>query len=341
MILSTNQELRLHLPSNAVDDVAILQGILDNSEKDFLKDKLGAPLYVRLCEYYNGISPDEFFLSVTNGTYTQDAWAELLLNAQRMVANDAMARFAYQQIISVNGAGINVASSEDYNAASEKLLDKGVHGYRKEAMVSLNNLLLLLEDWAQTANTPMPVAEEDDDTQEGDITTLTDPQTVIGEIVSLWQESKYYYLHHDLLIPTCACLQQFIDIYENRDKFIRLLPDLHFIQDEYITDAIGEETLHDLLQSEDKADKRLLRKVRRMMVAYLEERTMVLSIDRVRRQQAHDEAVALKDSVLAMLKAKEESAQEPGTTTEAQPTGEQGFKNNQPGSRIFVSPLLY
>ena len=37
MILLTNQELRLHLPSNAVDEVANLQGMLDNSEKDFLK----------------------------------------------------------------------------------------------------------------------------------------------------------------------------------------------------------------------------------------------------------------------------------------------------------------
>lgn len=35
MILFTNQELRLQIPSNAVDEVANLQGMLDNSEKDF------------------------------------------------------------------------------------------------------------------------------------------------------------------------------------------------------------------------------------------------------------------------------------------------------------------
>ena len=41
MILSTTKELRLHIPSNAIDEISSLQGILDNSEKDFLRDKLG------------------------------------------------------------------------------------------------------------------------------------------------------------------------------------------------------------------------------------------------------------------------------------------------------------
>ena len=58
MILSTNQELRLILPSNAVDEIANLQGVLDNSEKDFLQDKLGKPLYTRLCEYYTTLGGD-------------------------------------------------------------------------------------------------------------------------------------------------------------------------------------------------------------------------------------------------------------------------------------------
>ena len=49
MILSTTKELRLHIPSNAIDEISSLQGILDNSEKDFLRDKLGDSLYNRLC----------------------------------------------------------------------------------------------------------------------------------------------------------------------------------------------------------------------------------------------------------------------------------------------------
>ena len=130
-------------------------------------------------------------------------------------------------------------------------------------------------------------------------------------------------------------------MYDNRDKFIRLLPDLRFIQDEYITDAIGEDTLADLLHSTDNADKRLLRRVRRLMVAYLEERTQVLPIDKSRRQQAHDEATALKENIINAIKEKQKAAEETTTTTTDTASSDEGFKNNQDGTRMFVSPLLY
>ena len=53
-----------------------------------------------------------------------------------MVTYDAMSRFAYTQALSINGAGINMASSDDYGTASKDLLDKSVQGYKREAMVS-------------------------------------------------------------------------------------------------------------------------------------------------------------------------------------------------------------
>ena len=344
MILSTIQELRLHLPSNAVDEVALLQGVLDNSEKDFLLDKLGTSLYDRLCEYYSKeTTSDDFFYSITSGTYASDPWAILLLNAQRMIANDAMARYVYQQAVSVNGAGVNVASSTDYAAADTKLIEKGVQGYRKEAMTSLNILLTTLETWAEQINTPAE-ADTDETTDDADTTdsTATAAHEAIEEIVTLWQESRYYYLHGDLLIPTCAVLQEYLDVYDSRDKFIRLLPDLRFIQDEYITDAIGEDVLATLLHSSADTDKRLLRRVRYLMVAYLEERTQVLPIDKSRRQQAHDEAVALKENIINAIKEKQKATEEATAATTADTaSSDEGYKNNQDGTRMFVSPLLY
>ena len=347
MILSTNKELRLHVPSNAFDEVSLLQGILDNSEKDFLRDKLGTPLYNRLCEYYKlNIDADNFYLAVTNGTYAQHPWQELLLNAQRMIANDTLSRYAYQQLISANGAGVNMAASQDYSVATDKMLDKGVQGFKKEAMVSLNNLLLLLEGWAKLTQ-PMLIDDTATDTTTPKDDTTTEQPTAptedermaeIEEIVNLWQQSEYYYLHHDLLIPTCAILQQYIDIYANRDKFIRLIPDLRFIQDEYITDVLGEDTLNVLLHADDDQSQRMLRKVRRLMVAYLEERTTVLSIDKTRRQQAHNESISLRTSIQSMLKAKQEAEQ---AKAEIAPDDNKGYENNQPGSKIFVPPMLY
>ena len=355
MILSTTKELRLHIPSNAIDEISSLQGILDNSEKDFLRDKLGDSLYNRLCEYYQTISPDDFFMAVSNGEHNQQPWMQLLLMAQRMVTYDAMSRFAYTQALSINGAGINMASSDDYGTASKDLLDKSVQGYKREAMVSLNQMLVMLEGWARKMETPAPIADADTTeplpTETESETSTTEPEDeqhkAIEEISVLWQESQYYYLHHDLLIATCADLQQYLDIYESREKFIRLLPDLHFIQDEYISEAIGEDTVQRLLHTTDPNDKPLLRKVRRLMVAHLEERTTILTIDKARRAAAHNEAIALRTSVLRLMemrKAVDDAnstapTDKPSTNT-TDSTGK-GYENNQPDSKIFVSPLLY
>ena len=354
MILSTTKELRLHIPSNAIDEISSLQGILDNSEKDFLRDKLGDSLYNRLCEYYQTISPDDFYMAVSNGEHSQQPWMQLLLMAQRMVTYDAMSRFAYTQALSINGAGINVASSDDYGTASKDLLDKSVQGYKREAMVSLNQMLVMLEGWARKMEIPVPIdnadtTEPSPTEPEGEPST-TEPEDeqhkAIEEISVLWQESQYYYLHHDLLIATCADLQQYLDIYESREKFIRLLPDLHFIQDEYISEAIGEDTVQRLLHTEDPNDKPLLRKVRRLMVAHLEERTTILTIDKARRAAAHNEAIALRTSLLRLMEmrkavdaANNTPTDKPSTNT-TDSTGK-GYENNQPDSKIFVSPLLY
>lgn len=331
MIILTTKELRLHAPSIAIDDLGSFQGILDNSEKDFLLDKLGAKLYQALCAYYESISPDDFYMDVTNGTYATTPYKVLLLYAQRMVVFDALARFAPQQAVSVNSSGINMASSNDYDTVSDKMLDKSVQGYKKEAMVSLNNLLVLLEGWATPINTAMAVSETTGIDNEADF------RKQIEEIIVLWQESKFYFLHSDLLIPTALTLQQYVDIYDNRDRFIRLLPDLHFIQDEYITEAIGEDLIARLLHSTDPTDQRLLRKVQRLMVAHLKERTTVIAFDKQTRLQAHDDAIALRASILKTIKERSEQSS-PDTDTQS---NNEGYKNNEPGSKIFVSPLLY
>lgn len=354
MILSTTKELRLHIPSNAIDEISSLQGILDNSEKDFLRDKLGDSLYNRLCEYYQTISPDDFFMAVSNGGHSKQPWMQLLLMAQRMVTYDAMSRFAYTQALSINGAGINMASSDDYGTASKDLLDKSVQGYKREAMVSLNQMLVMLEGWARKMETTAPIADagttEPLPTEPEGEPSPTEPEDeqhkAIEEISVLWQESQYYYLHHDLLIATCADLQQYLDIYESREKFIRLLPDLHFIQDEYISEAIGEDTVQHLLHTTDPNDKPLLRKVRRLMVAHLEERTTILTIDKARRAAAHNEAIALRTSVLRLMEMRKAVDAVNNTPTDKPSTNttdstSKGYENNQPDSKIFVSPLLY
>ena len=382
MILFTNQELRLHLPSNAVDDVANLQGMLDNSEKDFLKPRLGASLYDRLSKQYASIEPSVFCDAVGDGTYVNDPWSELLLYAQRMIVNDAMAQNIEKQALSVNGSGINVASSNDYAVATDKQIAQGKESYRQSAMTSLNNLLSLLEGWAKEVNTPMPIetagdsaegSTPSDGSNQGSSSEGTDSgkddateaekklHEAIEEIVTLWQESKYYYYHRDLLFPTCESLQPYLDIYGNRDKFVRLIPDMLFIQSEYLEEAFGEDFIPRLLQA-DENDK-MLKKARQLVAAYLKERTSVISFDKLTRSTAHNDAITVRESIHRLLKkekaekqakldaAKAESAAEGSTPSSSTSNassasssdnkgGSEGYDNNQKGSRIFVTPIL-
>ena len=355
MILFTNQELRLHLPSNALDEIANLQGMLDNSEKDFLKPRLGASLYDRLCKQYASIDPGVFCDAVTDGTYTNDPWNELLLYAQRMIVNDAMAQNIEKQVLSVNGTGINVASSNDFAVATDKQIAGGKESYRQSAMTSLNNMLSLLEGWAKEVNTPMPIEGASGEGTEGST------PTAIEEIVILWQESKYYYYHRDLLFPTCESLQPYLDIYGNRDKFVRLIPDMLFIQSEYLEEAFGEDFIPRLLQA-DENDK-MLKKARQLVAAYLKERTSVISFDKLTRSTAHNDAITVRESIHRLLKKEEAEKQakldaakadnsSEGSTSSSSPSnassvsslgdkdGSEGYDNSQKGSRIFVTPIL-
>ena len=354
MILFTNQELRLHIPSNAVDEVANLQGMLDNSEKDFLKPRLGASLYDRLCKYYASIEPGDFCDTVINGNYTDNPWSELLLYAQRMIVNDAMAQNIEKQALSVNGSGINVASSNDFAVATKDQIAQGKESYRQSAMTSLNNMLSLLEGWAKEVNTPMLIEGAGDGTEGSN--AATEQHRAIEKIVTLWQESKYYYYHKDLLFPTCESLQPYLDIYGNRDKFVRLIPDMRFIQSEYLEEAFGEDFIPRLLQASE--DDKMLKKARQLVAAYLKQRTSVINFDKLTRSLAHDDAITVRESIHRLLKkekaeaqAKLEAANNGNTEGVSSSTSNtscdsasddnnEGYKNNQAGSRIFVTPLL-
>ena len=382
MILFTNQELRLQIPSNAVDEVANLQGMLDNSEKDFLKPRLGASLYDRLCKYYASIEPVDFCDTVINGSYTDNPWSELLVYAQRMVANDAMAQNIEKQVLSINGSGINVASSSDFAVATKDQIAQGKGSFRETAMTSLNNMLSLLEGWAKEVNTPMPIETAGDGTEssnpsdgsnQGSSSEGTDSgndtaaeaekkrHEAIEKIVTLWQESKYYYYHRDLLFPTCESLYPYLDIRDNRDKFIRLIPDMRFIQSEYLEEAFGEDFIPRLLQASE--DDKMLKKARQLIAAYLKERTSVINFDKLTRSTAHNDAITVRESIHRLLKkeeaeaqAKLDAAKADSATESSAPSlstsnassasssdnkdGSEGYQNNQKGSRIFVTPIL-
>lgn len=364
MLITSIQELRLASPAHALDSIDGLVGFIDNSEHDFLEDKLGTPLYEALCKWYDANTVTR--TSVAD--YMTGYWNRLLLMAQRVVAFDALGRAVGMQAISVNNAGINQMVVDDYPKPDEKAVAAYRDTCNREAHVSLNQLLRNLEQW--TAICP---ADEDAPVTDGSSSELT-------EICNLWRSSRYFYLAAQLLIPSATVLQDYLNIYESREKFIQMLPDLHFIQEEQIAPAIGEDFCEVLVALQvsggtvarslaDAADipailRRLLHKLRKIMATLLEGRTTVIKVDKQRKIDAHDEGVRLlgqfcdycqqhQDDILTALGDKEDAYKSSPLYIEPQPApapdaSQSGCKCgcgaddfNRPGMAMHVTmPLL-
>ena len=320
MLITSIQELRLASPTHALDSIDGFVGFIDNSEHDFLEDKLGTPLYNALCQWYDNNPATRS----TVADYQTGYWNRLLLLAQRVVAFDALGRAIGMQAISVNNAGINQMIAEDYPAPDKngKTIDLYRDTCTKEAHAALNQLLRQLEQWCKE-----PVPE--------DGSVLADFVSEKEEIVTKWKQSRYYYLAAALLIPSCETLQAYLNIYDSREKFIQLLPDLQFIQEEIIGNSIGEDLLKvvidfardgklpaavpDASASGTAAPpsvagipiealteptlSRLLHRLRKAMAALLVGRTSVLKYTKEQKIQAHDDGVRMLQNVTDYLRS--------------------------------------
>lgn len=300
MIITTIEELRLCFPSHAIDHIDAFVGYIDNSEHEFLLQPLGQPLYDKLCDWYDQNKPVMTTIADKQAGY----YNKLLLIAQRCVAFDAMSRAIDQQAVSINGSGINFASADDYKTADRQSIEAAKQSYQKEAHSALNRLLYTLEQW--TAQCP-DAEDAKEDTKE------------LFEICKFWRSSRYFYLAAQLLIPSATVLQEYLNIYDSREKFIQMLPDLHFIQEEIIAPAIGEDFCEFLVGMQikggtkrdataatasepkvlaDDSDipailRRLLHKLRKIEATLLEGRTKVIKVDKERRIAARDEGIRL------------------------------------------------
>jgi hypothetical protein len=128
-------------------------------------------------------------------------------------------------------------------------------------------------------------------------------------------------------------MQAYLDISGSREKFIRMLPELLFIQEEIIGNSIGDEMLKTVVDfardgkvpdgavampgnlpdggtaGSDRVAVlteatmgRLLHKLRKVMVALLVGRTSVLKFSKEQKVQAHDDGVRMLQNVMEYLR---------------------------------------
>ena len=362
MLITTIEELRLALPTHAMDDISQLTGFIENSEVDFLKEKLGDALYERLKEIYKQMEVPDYLQKIFNNE-TLMPWEKILMQCQRCVAFDAMGRAVSVQAISLNNAGINVSTSDDYEKVDKATVADYKQQCNKEAHAGVNYLLQTLENMAcyvqshiidddtKEEETEEDDTEVDDDNKDNDAESLSQQK----EIVGLWEQSRYYFLANSLLLPSANILQEFVNIYDNREKFIQLLPDLHYVQEEQLVPAIGEDLIEYLVSvsikgTQDKLLARIIYKLRKALASGLEARTTILNIKQARQQQAHDELVGYLKTIGDYIgEHQDDFPEEAQDAIKASPCYREpkdemlpkknNFKNRN-GNAIFVTPIM-
>ncbi len=348
MLITTIEELRLASPAHALDSLDGLAGTLDNSEHEFLKDKLGTPLYDALCAWYAANPNHDHVITTETGYYNQ-----LLLLAQRCIAFDTLGRSIGMQLVSVHNSGVNVPTAEDYDKPKKEDIEAYRDTCTKESHAALNRLLQTLEQWTQevteASSSSSSSSSSDDQSSSSSSSSSSDDQssssssssssddqssssssssssddlsavavvpsdsslglTEQEEIVALWRHSRYFYLAAQLLIPSAVVLQQYINFYENREKFIQMLPDLQFIQEEIIQPAIGDdltEYLVDFAVNNSGPQPALctttIHRLRKVMAALLQGRTSVLKYTKDQKISAHDDGVRMMQTAITYIR---------------------------------------
>lgn len=379
MLISTTEELRLYSPANAIDHIDSIQGYITSSEKDTLLEKLGTPLYEALVKYYRDLRASEdgistFIKSVTDGE-DMPPYAQLLTVCQRIITFDALGRAIDIQAVSVNGSGVNISTADDYGKADDKAIQAYKSTCIKETHAAINALLVMLEQWYKEAtptNPENPLVPAPSSPMLGDSVAEEDPDpsTEKAEIASLWGHSRYFYLAASLAIPSATVLQEYLNIYDSREKFITMLPDLRYIQEDIIAPIIGEDFLDYLIErsrvldrsalagsaSEDDAKllTRIIHKLRKAVAHHLEARTMQLKTTDPRREAARNEAVRLTTDLSEYIQTHQQSLPETAiealktsplcvaATSDASPSGgyTPNFQNNSDDAVMFVTPAL-
>lgn len=374
MIITTTDELRLTFPTHAIDSIDPLVGVIDNSEHDFLMEKLGQQLYDKLCEWYTKNQP-----VITNVEDAQTGYYNrLLLICQRIVAYDAMSRAVGMHIISVNNAGVNISTAQDYDKVDLEAVRTFKQTCVKEAHASINRLLCTLEKWyKEEVQTNLPADNAENQPAANSASQETAER---AEICELWKKSRYFYLAAGMVIPSSNILITYwTGFYDSREKFIQMLPDIRYIQEEVLYPNIGEDFIDELIKEcPEHCDIfvtntpgvmiKMLIKLRKAAAVMLEERTQVVNTEKQRRAQAHDEAVRLLQAAITYIQQHQEKFNEGGTTEEPtaiyaalklsplyvtpavpsdavsqQPTelaNDQKFENNRRDSAMFVTPFL-
>lgn len=267
MIFTERKEIEVFLPTSVLESSQSILTLAADAEETYLLPVLGRPLFNHVDELYQEVALNDDWYLPKNGK-NADPGERLIRICQEVVLYMTLANNAGLFSVSMNDAGLNTPSSQGYEEADEKRIDRFVKDAFKKGHRAIDRLLLFLEEDA-TSDKP--------------------------KFSELWKKSKYFYRNHDTLFTTAVEFDRYVSIDESREWFVKLLPDVRFCQDTFLAPQVGYGLMEALVafltspvQLEEK-DARIwktsIQKLRQSLALYTEARN-----EKLRRKTSRGEA---------------------------------------------------
>lgn len=218
MLLTERREIDIFLPTSVQESAESILTLAADAEETHLLPVLGRPLFDHIDELYQEVVLNDDWYLPQNRKDTPPE-QRLIRLCQEVVVYMTLADNAGLFSVSLNDAGLNTPSSQGYEEADEKRIDRFVKDAFKKGHRAIDRLLIFLEEDARS--------EE-------------------PKFAEHWKSSRYFYENHDTLFTTAVEFNRYVNIDESREWFVKLLPDIRFCQDTHLAPQVGY-TLTDAL----------------------------------------------------------------------------------------------
>lgn len=218
MLLTERREIDIFLPTSVQESAESILTLAADAEETHLLPVLGRPLFDHIDELYQEVALNDDWYLPQNRKDTPPE-QRLIRLCQEVVVYMTLADNAGLFSVSLNDAGLNTPSSQGYEEADEKRIDRFVKDAFKKGHRAIDRLLIFLEEDARS--------EE-------------------PKFAEHWKSSRYFYENHDTLFTTAVEFNRYVNIDESREWFVKLLPDIRFCQDTHLAPQVGY-TLTDTL----------------------------------------------------------------------------------------------
>lgn len=221
MLLTERREIDIFLPTSVQESAESILTLAADAEETHLLPVLGRPLFDHIDELYQEVALNDDWYLPQNRKDTPPE-QRLIRLCQEVVVYMTLADNAGLFSVSLNDAGLNTPSSQGYEEADEKRIDRFVKDAFKKGHRAIDRLLIFLEEDARS--------EE-------------------PKFAEHWKSSRYFYENHDTLFTTAVEFNRYVNIDESREWFVKLLPDIRFCQDTHLAPQVGYTLMDALVQS--------------------------------------------------------------------------------------------